>query len=138
MNESFSQLASVSAVLGGFAFAFLGALLSSDARHKPRFITAALVIPSAACFVLSALGWSLISVWMGSPFFDPDTPLPDNITGLHMLLSPIFLCGICFFFWSLAACGWVYSKRLGWLSSGIGLIATLLMIKILWPFLIAA
>jgi hypothetical protein len=136
MSGAFSQLASVSAFLGGFAFAFLGALLSSESRSKARAITAGLVVPSAACFVLCALGWSLISVWIAGPRFQPQEPLPLALQRTHLFLSPIFLSGILFFLFSLGACGWVYSRRLGWVSTSIAVLAAIFFVRIVWPFLI--
>lgn len=97
MIYSFSQLASVSAVLGGFAFVFLGALISGDAPSRPKLWTAALVSPAAACFILCALGWSLVSAGLAGATTDGAAILPNSIRAVHATLSPVFLMGVMFF-----------------------------------------
>lgn len=138
MLEAFSQLASTSAVLGGFAFAFLGAIISGGHRSRAVTGTTAFTLPSAACFVLCALGWSLTSVWLASPLADQVDTLPDFITSVHAILSFAFLIGIAAFFGALGFSGWIYSHVLGYVSTVCAVLASILAVFVVKPFLIVA
>jgi hypothetical protein len=138
MVEAFSQLSSVSAVLGGFALAFLGVVISVTERSRAREVTAALALICSGGLVLCALGWSLAAVWLSSPVAPADlksTPSAALIT-VHTLLSPLFLLCVCLFFWTLGASGWIYSKRLGILSTALAILATAGAYAVVTPFLI--
>jgi hypothetical protein len=136
MITAFNQLASVSAVLGGFAFVFLGALIATDRYSRPRLLTAALTTPSAACFILCALGWSLVTVWLGSPLRADTTELPDFLLEIHIFLSIIFMLGIGFFFASIGVCGWIYSRKLGWITTVVAIFAAVGAVFVVRPFIV--
>ncbi len=132
--------ASVSAVLGGFALAFLGVIISGPERSRARELTAALALPCSCAFVLCALGWSLSAVWLASPLASTESgsTLPEFLVGLHTALSPVFLLGTFLFFWALGASGWIYSRRLGLFSSVIGVLATIGAYFVVEPFLLSS
>ncbi|MEZ5460369.1 hypothetical protein [Dokdonella sp.] len=134
MIDAFSQLSSVSAVLGGFALAFLGVVVSVSERSLSREITAALSLVCSGALVLCALGWSLSAVWLASPMAESN---PDMLMDIHATLSPLFLVGTCLFFWTLGASGWIYSRRLGMVSTLIGVLATIGGYLVVTPFLIS-
>jgi hypothetical protein len=136
MTTAFNQLASVSAVLGGFAFVFLGALIATERRSRPQLLTAALTTPSAACFILCALGWSLVTVWLDSPQRAGTAELPDFIIDIHIFLSLTFLLGILFFFASIGVCGWIYSRSLGWITTVVSILAAVAAIFVVYPFVV--
>jgi hypothetical protein len=61
MGDGFAQLASVSAVLGGFTVTFLAVVLTlADARRRVG-VAVAVATAAAACFLACALGWSLFA-----------------------------------------------------------------------------
>jgi hypothetical protein len=138
MVEAFSQLSSVSAVLGGFALAFPGVVISVAERSRAREIAAALALICSGGLVLCALDWSLAAVWLSSLVASTDlksTP-PAALISVHTQLSPLFLLCVCLFFWTLGASGWIYSKRLGILSTALAILATGGAYAVVSPFLI--
>lgn len=142
MNEAFSQLGSISAVLGGFAFAFVGVLLARSDNARTVAWTAALALPAAACFILCALGWSLIGVWLAGAVANgvlaPGTRPPDDIAGLHSPLSLMLVVGFLLFLASLGLSGWTYSRRLGWVSTAVAVASLVLAALLFRPFVVVS
>ncbi|RMG40030.1 MAG: hypothetical protein D6732_03475 [Methanobacteriota archaeon] len=137
MAEAFNQLTTTSAVLGGFSFAFVGALLAVSNRNKPFKTTFIFTLAAATGFVLSSLGWSLISVWLNSPLNDSTAnELPAFIITLHSPLSISFLLSILFFFYTIGSNGWIVSKKLGYYSTLLAALVTIIAMFVVWPFLI--
>jgi signal transduction histidine kinase len=129
MTDTFDILASISAVLSGFSLAFLGVMLTFDRESKAADRTARLATVSAAVFLITALGWALSASELASiTAAEAARALEERHRQLHQILSMFFLAGVALFMLTLAASGWVRSRRLGWfttiVSVGSGLVAT--------------
>lgn len=139
MGDGFAQLASVSAVLGGFIVTFLAVVLTlADARRR---VGVALVVATAAatCFFVCALGWSLFAAVYNTA---PATgATPEDMAGhfarikhLHSWLSFAFILGLTLLFITLGVGGWLRSRGLGWVTSGLALAGAAAAFAILREF----
>lgn len=133
--EMFSQLGSISAVLGGFAFASAGALLAASEERAGRAAAVAVgaAVLSAACFILSALSWTLSTVRATGAASIGDG-LPASLFSIHAVMSLVFEVGVLALFVSLGASGWVRSPRLGWFTAGAALVAAVAATVIVFQF----
>jgi hypothetical protein len=83
----------------------------------------------AACFFLSALGWSMLAMrpGAGSARATADergfVAMLGEFAGLHRTLSVIFFLGLALLFATLGACGWLRSCGLGVVTSAIAVAA---------------
>ncbi|WP_420454284.1 hypothetical protein [Rubrivirga sp.] len=139
LDEMFSQLGSIAAVLGAFAFASAGALLAASEEQAG---TAASVAAGAAVLVLpfyrlpasfSAPSWMLSTVWIAGDF-SIGSAAPDVPLLLHAIMSFVFQLGILALFVSLGASGWVRSRRLGWFTSIVAFVATVAAMRVVFQF----
>lgn len=117
--ESFRQLGSTSAVLGGLSFTAAAALLATGAGTadpraltRPAAITAGAAVASAVCLVLAALAWSMLTVAAVRAAAGGQA-LTAALLGLNRPVSFAFLGGLILFFVSVGASGWIGSRRLG-------------------------
>lgn len=133
--EMFSQLGSIAAVLGGFAFASAGALLAASEERAGRAATTAVgaAVLSAACFILSALSWTLSTI-RATGAASVEGELPRVVLSLHAIMSFVFQLGILALFVSLGASGWVRSRRLGLFTSGAALVAAVSAVVVVYQF----
>jgi hypothetical protein len=118
MEESIKQLALVSSVLGGFSFTFLSAVLLSNTEMKVKFWLIIGFMIASMCFLLSALGWSMID-------------LNKDINGIqlhHQSLVKLLLLGLISIIISLGLSGWLNNKKTGIATSAIGLFTLLFLI----------
>lgn len=127
MAEFFSQIGLVGAILGGFAFTFVGALLNhpSDYRAYPWVFCTSLI--SAMAFMVTALASVLASLAVRNSF-------PLNAHLLQIEVSMAFLLGIAAFVVALGTSGWIKSRLLGWLSSSIAVVTAIAVVAVLRPF----
>lgn len=118
MEDSIKQLALVSSVLGGFSFTFLSAILvfSSDKKVKFWLITGLMV--AAMCFLLCALGWSMLDL-------NRET---KGVQAHHQSLVKLLLLGLMAIITSLGLSGWMNNRKTGFATSAIGLLALLFLI----------
>ena len=124
LAETYGQLASLSAVLGGLAFASAAALLAvaastegARALDRPASFTAGAAVVSAASLILTSLLWTLASVYLqgsGGRSAGTSVDLPEGqVQWLFTTPTATFLVGLAAFFVSLAASGWISSRWLG-------------------------
>ena len=140
MGDSYGQLAGVSAVLGGFAVSFLSVVLVlSDARRRVA-AAVALSTLSAACFFLTALGWSLFSsqyakvaASSGAARVTFETML-EAANRLQRPLSLLFVLGILLLMATLGSGGWMRSRRLGMFTTAVAALATVMALVIVAAF----
>lgn len=123
LTQFYGQFASVSAVLGGLAFAAAAAILNAaagtsdpNALNRPAKVTVAGAVASTMCLVFASLLWSVLSAITAiSP--DIRSALPGS-TQMAINLAFLGLCaGTVFLFVSIGASGWIASRRLGILTS---------------------
>ena len=129
LAETFRQLGSMSAVLGGLAFTAAAAILSVGAGTtnpraltRPAAITAGTAVASASCLVVASIAWSLLTVQAvrssaAGQVVDP------SVVALNRPASLAFIAGLVFLFASVGASGWIGSKGLGRITSTIALLS---------------
>ena len=137
--EAFRQLAFISALVGGFAFAFVGVLLVAPLQSRVVSWTAGISMAASAGLVVCALGWSLgASVVMMGATMDAGadkSALSASLTIMHLRLSLAFLMSITLFFTCLGLSGWIRSRVLGVVSTSIAVLAAIASALVLLPFL---
>lgn len=139
LADLFRQLAFVGALIGGFAFAFLGVLLTVPSRSRVVEWTAAMAMATVACLLVCVIGWTLMS----SQLVMPKTPaaiveesdFSVVMKQLHPRLSLLFTFGTFLFLASLGLSGWIRSRALGIVSTVIALLAAVGFMLVLTPFL---
>jgi hypothetical protein len=141
MSDGVAQLAFVSAVLGGFAVTFLAVLLTltQSGRHLSSAIV--VTIGSAASFLIATLGWGLMAFVLSAR-----ESTSDHSTGglqalqsfgrLHEGLTASFLLGSFLLLVTLGLSGWIRSRRVGMMSTGIAFVAALICVAILRQFIV--
>lgn len=118
MEDSIKQLALVSSVLGGFSFTFLSAVLLFSTDKKVKFWLIIGFMIASMCFLLSALGWSMI---------DLNDPTDSNQSH-HQNLVKLLLLGLISIILSLGLSGWLSNKRTGMVTLAISLFALLFLL----------
>jgi hypothetical protein len=137
--ESFAEIckqsAFISALVAGFSFAFLGALIVSSIKKKIIDWAIAFSTLSIAGLLICSLAWTLTASRMTLYSSIDIAQIPQNILSLHKTLSFIFISSFFLFLITLGLSGWIRSKSLGITSSTISLIATLFFINIMKHFI---
>lgn len=129
--EAYRQLASISAVLGGLAFAAAAALLNAGARTSdadaldwPAKLTTGTAVASAVFFVIAALTWSFMTADLyRAAAHDRSFPqwvgLTNFIASLEMILGSVLL------FVSIGASGWIASRRIGIVTTAVAVVGSI-------------
>jgi hypothetical protein len=118
MEESIKQLALVSSVLGGFSFTFLSTVLLFSTEKRVKFWLIIGFMIASMCFLLSALGWSMVDLNKGV----------TDIQSHHQSLVKLLLLGLVSIIGSLGLSGWLNNRKTGFATSAIGLFALLFLI----------
>ncbi len=118
MEESIKQLALVSSVLGGFSFTFLSTVLLFSTEKRVKFWLIIGFMIASMCFLLSALGWSMVDLNKGV----------TDIQSHHQSLVKLLLLGLVSIIVSLGLSGWLNNRKTGFTTSAIGLFALLFLI----------
>lgn len=128
------QLGLISAVLGGFAFTFLSALLSLPSGSRLLNALFTLSVLTSAMFFICALGWSLIG-WsqIAVPVASADY-IPPGFEAKHQLLSMLFIGGIVSLTVCLGLTGWMRSVVTGAMTTVVAAAALAVTLNILGSF----
>ncbi|MEM1264267.1 MAG: hypothetical protein AAGH76_17845 [Pseudomonadota bacterium] len=116
------QLGLISAVLGGFAFTFLSALVSMPSGRRSVTALFFFAVLASAQFFVCALGWSLLG-WSDSP---------NELAGEHRLLSLFFVGGIVALTTCIGVVGWLRSASMGIATTMIavaGLVSSMFVVR---------
>lgn len=133
--ELFRQLAFISALLGGFALAFLVQLLAAHAERRVASWTIGFSIGAGAGLIVCVLGWTLSAARIAGSMTETEmAQLSVMLTRLHSRLSLVFIGSLLLFLVSLGLCGWIRSRAMGIVSSTIALIAAVASVLILGLF----
>jgi len=129
LNFLASQIAFISTFLGGFAATILGAVALSDKTGK--IITALLIgsAISASAFIVTVFAMTdiMISTTEGFPFPVPYGELESmNVKGMTSLLV-----GIVSLLFVIGCSGWLKSRKIGTITTIIGVISLILVFTIL-------
>ena len=139
LADVFRQLAFISALIGGFAFAFLGVLLAIPSRNRIVDWTAGMAMATVAGLLICVIGWTLMASEVATA-----TPAQAGAEGvlqvamkwnlMHSRLSLLFIVGMLLFLASLGLSGWMRSRALGAVSTIIALLAAVGLMFVLTPF----
>lgn len=136
LADLFRQLAFISALIGGFAFAFLGVLLTVPSRSKVVEWTAGTSLATTGSLIICVVGWTLMASQVALTAPAAGTfRFPASLNTMHSRLSLLFIIGMLLFLASLGLSGWVRSRSLGVISTGIALIACVALMFVISPFL---
>ncbi|HEX8280476.1 MAG TPA: hypothetical protein VF551_03790 [Chthoniobacterales bacterium] len=129
LGEIATQLASVSAFLGGFAATFLGILLQSNSpRRHVGWASGAAAIASAS-FMIAVITGTLIPLAV-SASAPKGFATPEFVPWAQKILFTSFAVGIYANMLSLGLSGWIRSRALGIVTS----VAALLSAIVVWTF----
>lgn len=127
---SYQQLAFVSSVLAGFAFAFYGTLLTAPATHRIASWAAFLAVCASICFLIVTLG-STFAVTAASH----SNALPEVVQAQQEPLTTLFILGIILTLISFGLGGWVRSHKLGIATTCVALMGIMGVIWVMQPFI---
>ena len=138
--DVFQQLGAISAVLGGLAFASAAALLAvaagtSDPRalDRPATLTVGTAMASAACLIVAALTWALLTIRVIRATVEGSVGF-EEIAALNRPASLAFIAGVALFFASVGASGWIASRALGLVTTAVAALAGLGALLIIFQF----
>ena len=125
-SEIVKQIASMSAILGGFAATFLGVLLqSSDSRRHVGWAAGSAAI-AAASFIIAVIAGTLLGLVL-----NPEAPqgfaTPSFNPWATRVLFVSFAIGIYANLLSLGLSGWIRSRTLGIVTSVAAIIAAVIV-----------
>ena len=136
--EAYQQPASISAVLGGLAFAAAAALPNAGARTSdanaldwPAKLTTGTAVASAVLHVVAAMTWSFMTADLFRAAADGQS-FPPGVALMNFVASLEMIAGSVLLFVSIGASGWIASRRIGIATSvvalggGIGLVVLIL------------
>ncbi len=132
--EVFRQMAFISALIGGFAFSFVGVLLSLPEKRRIINWVIAITIAASSGMIICTLGWTMSSFNAYQLVFEKAV-LPAFFKPMHQILSLTFIASLLLFLVSCGLSGWIRSRRLGILSSMIALFAIIGALFILSYFI---
>lgn len=132
MAPFFSQMAFISAVLGGFSFVFLGALLTIDSSKRLWEWNMAATALAAIAFIISALGATFTAA---AASVSEDGVLPEKLAVLARPISLWFLLGIAMLFVSLGLSGWVRSRSTGIITTCVAIVGAIGAAFMMAPFI---
>ena len=137
--DIFRQLAFISALVGGFAFAFVGVLLVAPIQSRIVNWTAGVSMAASSGLVICALGWSLgASVVLAGASMEAGaakSALSASLNSMNLRLSLAFTVSILLFFTCLGLSGWIRSRNLGIASTCIAVLAAIATLLVLSPFM---
>ena len=145
LGETYGQLASLSAILGGLAFASAAALLAVAAStrddrplDRAASFTVGAAVVSATGLILTSLLWTLASVYFqgtGGRATGTSADLPaEQVAWLTAVSTQTFLVGLTAFFVSLATSGWISSRRLGIVTTAVSVLAGAVALAAVFTF----
>ena len=137
--ELFRQLAFTSALVAGFAIAFVGVLITTNSPSRIVGWTAGVSMAAAAGMVVCVLGWTLgasVIALESSQAVAPEAfRLPDRLLRMHLYLSQVFIFSLFLFLGGLGLSGWVRSRALGIVSTIVAVVALIASLLVLLPFI---
>ena len=125
------QLGLIAAILGGFAFTFLGAILSKDDNRKIVDWIFIIGVISALIFFICAIGWSFLLIEFSNEVEGVSIIAKEK----HRFLSIMFITGILTLSICLGISGWIRSKKIGAITTLLSLIGVILIIYLINDYL---
>ena len=129
-------LSFVNAVLGGFAFAFLGALITLE--KSSRILTTTFIVTAAAagCFLIATLGSTLTSSMIdAAQSGQVSEDYTKHFAYLNRPISLTFIFGVFFLTISVGLMGWIRTRYLGIATTVIALFTGFGAMYMIRPFI---
>ncbi len=120
LAELFREMAFISAIIDGFAFTFLGVMVTTTGRSRFVDALAALAALGTAGLLVCTLGWTMAAAHtalLGAP------QIPPDLLALHRALSFVFMGCLLLFLATIGMSGWLRSRLLGAVTTGAALAA---------------
>lgn len=115
-----TQLGSISAFLGGFSATFLATLLIARHRSRAASVTIGFSATSAVGFIVCVVASTALVAGL-----HPDAPAayntPDYLRRVQAMMTFGFMLGITALLVSVAASGWIRSRTMGSVTTGLSL-----------------
>ena len=131
LSSAYHEFAFVSAILGGAA---LGSLMSWINNPWPesrlRGWAAGFSMAATACLTVCVVGWSMMAAAVRIKAVSTGV----TYDRLHWWLSLSFLTGIALFLVSLALGGWIFSRKLGIISTVVVTVSLAALVIIMSNF----
>lgn len=122
-----SQLAALSAFLGGFAATFLATLLTLGHQSRLMTVTIALAVTSAVAFIVTVVAATMLTA-----VHHPAAPafMSTVATGWpRAIMSLGFSVGTLSLLASLGCSGWTRSRAIGWTTTVAAVIGAVLIMS---------
>jgi hypothetical protein len=132
--EICKQSAFISALVAGFSFAFLGALLVSSINKPIIDWVMGFSISSIAGLLVCALAWTLSASRMVLYSGNGIKELPVMYKSMHRTISIIFILSFFLFLVTLGLSGWIRSRKLGIVSVVIALTSGIFFVWLMVHF----
>lgn len=130
MTQLFGQLGFVSAILAGFAFTFIAGLLSSSSASRAYSWVFVSALVAALSLMIAAVGSVFAGLGVEGEYLDE-----AQSETLLSIVSQAFLVGVLALVFSSGCSGWIRSRRLGFASTALAVLGTLVLASVVLPFL---
>lgn len=134
--EICKQSAFISALIAGFSFAFLGALLIESVKKKITDWVVTFSILSIAGLIICSCFWTLSASRMALLLSNNISQVPAEYIGIHKVLSVIFVSSFLFFLVTLGLSGWIRSRVIGLVSGSVSFVAIVFFFLTIRHFLV--
>jgi hypothetical protein len=132
LKELFGQLAFVSSVLGGFAVAFLGTLLTIEGeRRLTRWTMGAAAVSATALITAAVVASVSVAETVRTGAHDL-AGLGDTAARGFLLLFSCFIVGFLALMLSVGLSGWIKSRALGLVTAAAAMVSAAAVLFALW------
>lgn len=124
-----TQIAGLSAFLGGFAATFLATMLTLGHRGRLMTVVIGLAVTSAVAFVVSVVAATMLSA-----VYHPNAPIALRAVSTVLprtLMSVGFIGGTLALLASLGFSGWTRSRAVGWVTTTAALVGSAAIISLI-------
>ncbi len=115
--EGMQQLALVSSILGGFSITYVCTILTMKTEKKIEFWIFIVGLIAALCFLITTLGWSMMSFEEGK----------SDTFAHHQVLVKFLLVGLLTIITSISLSGWLKDTKTGISTTIIGFISLVIL-----------
>jgi hypothetical protein len=128
LSDVAEQIGSLSAFLGGFAATFVATLLTLSRDDRLMVVTITLAVTSAVAFMIAVTAST-----MQVAIYHPEGPsflstFPAARIRSTMLIA--FLVGTLALLGGLGCSGWLRSRLLGWLTTGVSAFGAAMVVQL--------
>lgn len=123
--EVLRQFAFVSAVLGGFGFAYIGALLTTARDDRAASWAAGVAVAASVVLVLTTIAATFGAIYISMNAATEYPAPPGPVGALWPLLTVGLFVGPLLLFVSLGMSGFVRSRRTGYVTAAAAVVGAL-------------